>query len=104
MLEQFGASRLALGRATLARGVVLGAVAGALAAPMTLVALGAMRAALQPLLLDATLSAAAAVPLMIAQIAGGALLRTLMGWVLRRPRPAKGGDATLRPLLDWRLP
>ncbi|TXD36489.1 hypothetical protein FRC98_11660 [Lujinxingia vulgaris] len=104
MLEQFGASRVALGRATLVRGLVLGAAAGALAAPATLLTLSALSAALQPLLVDATLSAAAAVPVMVAQICGGALLGALLGWALRRPRQADRAEGALRPLLDWRLP
>lgn len=104
MLEQFGASRVALGRPTLIRGLVLGAAAGALAAPATLMIFSAFRAALQPLLADATLSAAAAVPVMLAQIVGGAILGTLLGWALRRPRQTDAEKGALRPLLDWRLP
>ncbi|RDV37929.1 hypothetical protein DV096_12545 [Bradymonadaceae bacterium TMQ3] len=104
MLEQFGASRVALGRPTLIRGLVLGGAAGVLAAPATLMLFSGFRAALQPLLVDATLSAAAAVPVMLAQVVGGALLGTLIGWVLRRPRQSDTAPGALRPLLDWRLP
>lgn len=103
MLERFGASRAALCRPTLMRGLVLGAAAGLLAASGTLVALNAMRRALEPLLLDATLGAAAAAPMIVAQLLGGVLLGAGVGWALRRPRAPRDARGSLRPLLDWRL-
>ncbi|RAL23095.1 hypothetical protein DL240_09420 [Lujinxingia litoralis] len=106
MLERFGASQVALSRPTLVRGLVVGAAAGVAAALATVVSLNALRGALEPLLLDATLGAGAAVPVMMLQVLGGGLAGALAGWVLRRPqrgdskRPVREG--ALRPLLEWR--